>query len=357
MASIQLLIEELRSPGIGLVNDAARFAFTIEEHASHRGPLELPIKLRTTRIDYPGNDVPTEQVMGWNYEPITFQGSWEDRHMGAGVALDTMRAFRGLVKRGSLVRVSLEQVTFKGVITDFRPSYEYEAKIGWEFTFSPHADEGIDGAFARVKSRRRLPKTALRTPDDYNRRLAGPLDLAYSYHQRGPKVQINSSLWLDIGTSLDAAISISAAINVTVRDRVPSRTDTADVNRRLAAQFASAHAAAADTVELLYDLSTDDHLSWSSATGELEYEIWVRGVQQNARQAMLRAYEAKLEMARRADPSIIAIYQPGTGESLYAIALRFYGDPAMWRIIQERNNLEYINLLGTETLEIPEARV
>lgn len=339
------------------MNDAARFAFTIEEHASHRGPLELPVKLRTTRIDYPGNDVPTEQVMGWNYEPITFQGSWEDRHMGAGVALDTMRAFRGLVKRGSLVRVSLEQITFKGVITDFRPSYEYEAKIGWEFTFSPHADEGIDGAFARVQSRRRLPKTALRTPDDYNRRLAAPLDLAASYHERGPKVQISSSLWLDIGLSLASAVSVSAAINVNVRDRQQSRTDTADFNRRLAAQFSEAHSACAEVVVALSDISTDDYLSWSSALGELEYEVWMRGVQQNARQAMLRAYEAKLEMQRRADPSIIAIYSPGTNESLYAIALRFYGDPAMWRLIAERNNLEYINLLGTETLEIPEARV
>jgi hypothetical protein len=100
------------------------FEWTADEHNIPANSWAMPIAMRTSRTDLPGAEEPVEQILGWNFEPFTCTGVWDDRYMGAGAAFDTFKEFELLVKRGNLVRFEFERVTMHGIITGFTPDYK-----------------------------------------------------------------------------------------------------------------------------------------------------------------------------------------------------------------------------------------
>jgi hypothetical protein len=114
------------------------FAWSADDHAIPRGPWVFGVKQRTVREDYPGSENPSEQILGWNYEPFTLTGVWDDRYGGENFALNTWLGFEALTKRGNPVRLSFERVTITGVITSVQFSYKRADLIEYQFTVSPH---------------------------------------------------------------------------------------------------------------------------------------------------------------------------------------------------------------------------
>jgi hypothetical protein len=91
---------------------ATKFTWSRETQTSPRNVWEYKIKLRTVREDYPGVNVPTEQVLGWNFEPFDLEGIWDDRYAGEGFAEKTRVSMEQLIQRGNPVRVEFESVSF-----------------------------------------------------------------------------------------------------------------------------------------------------------------------------------------------------------------------------------------------------
>src|SRR5438445_9385667 len=73
-----------------------QFTFSEAGRSLPRNDWTVARKIRVKRRDYAGTDIPTEQVLGSNFEPFTLEGVWDNRYNGgttANFAEDTLHAF------------------------------------------------------------------------------------------------------------------------------------------------------------------------------------------------------------------------------------------------------------------------
>lgn len=372
MPSRDFIIEEI--PSIGGAPPPggayARFVWTARGRSIPLGAWVFGIQQATVRTDYPGGNDPTEQVLGPRFTPFTLRGRWDDRYNplaavpaavaqnadGAaaraalgGYAEREWKRFEALVARGNIARITFEGITVQGIITNAEFTYRRSWDIGYQFEFSPHHRQP-GGPFAV----RRSPRTTL-SASQLKRELDEVVQAALAYHSRAPAGRMVDTLFIDadelVTDWLDTVAAISAAISV----RQLSLEGEGDNSLlRLAALFFRMSTVAGDILSLLSSTDSSEALDSELGIAALDFDVWSRGLQGEARRMIVVGQRAADELRQRARPNAQVLYRPQAGESLYAVSNRFFHTPHNWRLIARRNDLDSLVLTGDELLVIPE---
>lgn len=351
------VIEELnRTDG-----EAERFEWTSDRAGENGGGRAIPRQpwdmggdQRTVRTDYTGAKVPSEQVLGPAQAPQQFTGRWDDGYNFDGYAEQEMRRFEAMCNRGNLVRISFQAQSFEGLITTWRFSYRRAWDIHYTFGVSVHARADEYQISDRSPATTRSGIDAF---DDVND-LVNALALANEEELRAGALEAK----LAAGAA-DAAKAALATITAE-RSALGATLDAATLSptaaqalapfRRMATQYRTIANGAADGIQNLIQVRSDLELGVATALDVLNFESWSRSFRFQARVLMGDANAAAADMDERDAPDARHLYRPHRGESLYAIARKFYGAAEAWRLIADRNALTDFTLTGDELLIIPE---
>jgi len=328
-----------------------RFDWDSVTQTSPRGAWEYALKLRTSREDYTGAgdkglSPVTEQILGPVLEPFTLEGVWKNRWAGDGFADATRQAFEALIMRGNRVSIAIDNLKFDGLITDLVITYRRTWEIGYRFTVSPHT-------FNTARDAAPLRPRQLENPSDTYAEAARFVAAIQAAQAAMPRTQLSGALYTDAAAQI-AAINVSlAAVEAVVADRVLTVSDSGNGLDRLAQSFVALRDAAALLPPLFAASSSSTAIAYQATLAELRYETWKRTLAFYARSLMNLCHEAAEEYRIRVDGAFQALYWPRYGESLYGIALRFYGTTERWRDIFHVNALTTFVLDGTQVLYIP----
>ena len=107
---------------------------------------------------------------------------------------------------------------------------------------------------------------------------------------------------------------------------------------------------------MLLDARSDVTVGWQSVDTFFDLEKWSRATRYMSRTAMGQADAAASVLEAHANPPRKRTYSAHAGESLYAIAARFYGDPGAWSFLAAQNQLDSPVLREGRVLTIPVQR-
>jgi nucleoid-associated protein YgaU len=360
-----LTITELQrtdSPnGIDFVPSGVEFKFSKENFSAPRGPQSFQLQLRTSRQDLPGSEEPVEQVLGWNYNPFTVTGVWDDRYAGTGYAEQTRRDFEDMVKRGNLIKYQFEQLSIRGLITSFQVNWKRADLIGYSFTISPHYR--YKGETVRVDANKAVkvtmdPKTAVAKARQALELLKADQDLAGIRANARVQQLLKSTAFSDINAGLDTIESgVSRAENTVQNEILKPGQDAANALNRGAQAMSSVKTAVSSLLSTSRNIVASVHMSTSSLVENLKFESWSRSISANALLLAGVADDSATQMALRAQPKPKRLHRVRGGESLYQISTMYYGTPFHWRDILFANNLTSIVLNGGELLTIPDIKL
>jgi len=380
MAAGLFVIEELRKTGqLTLVEtddgEPARFEWTADRAArtAAGGARACPVKpwviggqLVTKRTDYIGALVPSEQVLTAVQKNHTFNGEWNDKFNFGGYAVGEMARFEQMCRRGNPVRISFQNQVFEGLIIDWDFPYQGDWWVRYTFTFSVHVrvDDptliltrgvGVAGAAFALN---RSPGTAPSPQESFDQ-----VDLSVQAMMQTHQVAPRGGFVGDVADGVETIVGDLAAARdnasatlqqSAVTGAIRSGNRMVDDFRRLGTQLRSMRAQAFNLLGSLEGMRSDATIAVQQVTSVLDFEEWRRGMRYHAVVIMGGSNAAAKEIEARAKPPTIRTYKPQAGESIYSIALRFYGRASAWSYIAERNNLHTFAFDGTETLVIPE---
>lgn len=341
-----------------------RFEWTAQNFSIPRGPWEYGVALRTVRTDYPGSTEPSEQVLGSNFEPFTMSGVWDDKYNGgqlSGFAESTRVAFEEMVRRGNPCKIQLAgalgstQVVVYGLITNFKATVRSSHRCGYEFTVSPH----YRNPAGDVRGSSALAPKPTDSPDSYAAKIQQLVDDLHRRVMSAPSIYMVGNTYANVLAAVGTIEEHAGTLTSVVSGRVLSlTTDPAAIGSNSLSRMVSELRAVRSTCAALIPLTavSSDAAALSLVVGRTvwEQEEWSRAVRADARALILLAEAAARDMASLVSPDVQALYRPTSGESLYSISTRFYGDPGRWREIYTRNGLIAFTMTGLETLVIPQ---
>ncbi len=317
-------------------------------------PWPLGGKLRTVRTDYPGARRPSEQVLGPAKKPFKLSGQWDDRYnrfgefAGGGFALAEMRRFEAMCERGNPCRFQYMSIARDGLIIDWDFPYKREWQIPYSFEVSVHDNPNAPSDVNRS------PKTADSPSSSFDKTDVAVQTLLQA-HNKIPAPLLAGSLADDVGANLTTLVGNRDALGATLDNReLAPPVKPIDSFTRLATQFRAVRSGAFVVVDGLAAVRSDLNLAVGTAISVLQFEDWSRSMRFMARIVIGAARAGDNASSQRSAPDAVRLYRPQAGESLYAIARKFYGNPTAWRLISERNSLHTFTLTGSEILIIPE---
>lgn len=324
-----------------------RFEWTPVARTSPINGWPYEVVLRTVRDDYVGADEPTEQVLGAHYEPFKLSGKFDDRYAGQGFAARESDRLEKMIRRGPVARVSYGALSFVGLLRRLTVTYQRPWLCTYEFEVSPHRKE--DGTPPRTLDAKKIAPVR-----DYATQVLQYAQALADLHERAPVRYIKGLIHSTVSGLVSKTIAKAEQVSAVVEGRVLSFDDevTNGVAKVVSDLEALRQAAIAIRTELASAKTTTDLFFYASLIA-LEYDAWSKGIGAIARAMAVLAREAAQELRRRVSPDAQALYRPRAGESLYDVANKFYGSPADWRRIAERNGLDSMELNGTELLIIP----
>ena len=309
------------------------------------GDWNQPGEMRSTRTEYVGNPVPSEQVQGSAHRPQEFAGRWDDRYNFKGFAQDTLREFRALCERGNLVEVAFQSKGYIGLLKTWNFAEKRDWFVGYMFTLSIHgtieqvqaADLGLAGF---------IEKSPLAYRDDVEDVVAGMVltdEIAPRSHMvDGPADAVSGSM-SNLETGLD-----SLDDTLDQRDlNVSAPTNPISPFSLLGSKFRTLTDSALDIFDDTIALKSDANLAVVTGKSVLDFEDWSRSMRFHARTLLGSSLVAEEDMKSRASPDVDRLYSAREGESLMAISREVYGSPHQWGIIYSANGLT------TEVLEEP----
>lgn len=378
MPGRDFLMEEINSLGgaTPATGRFERFVWTAKNRNIPFMPWRFGVTQRTVRTDYPGADDPTEQILGPNFTPFTLQGKWDDRYNPlsrldpndegdrriinsldgkeararlGGYARIEQKRFEDMVRRGNQVRITFENLTIIGIVTDAEFDYRREWDIGYEFTFSPHHRQP-GGTFALKRS----PRSVLNATQLLNE-VSGLVDEVLTLHDTAPQSRLTGTIHEQVEVLLEIYVSSISDIDLSIEKRqLEPELEPNSALLRLAAIFFNLATNSVNLIDVLEADDSSEALDFESGIGQLDFDTWSRGMMDLARRIVIASQRAASELQQRAEPNALALYRPYAGESLYSVSNRFYRTAHNWRAIATRNGLDELILDGTELLVIPE---
>lgn len=346
--STETRIAEVRRTGAGNIDElGTTFVWNGETHSGIQGNLEFKLTSKVPRKEMPGSNEVVHHAMASTWQPFTFRGEWDDRWMGSGEAWTTFLDFSRFISRIPLVRLTIDAMSWVGILTDLEISYRTIDRIGWTCTISPESNETVKDVFINVGPVI-LQKSIPQWLNDASTQSA----LLQAQHDATKDLALSSQDLLDQEASLAEMADATTRANAIGQNGLSE-----DASRQLlilATAFRRVRGAGINAALAVSQKRHDLSIAFDSIIQTLRYEQWVHQTTVEAWRAVGLSRSAEIDMRSRASTHPRAIYRPRRGESLERISVRFYGTPDNATLIYNANNLASLFLTGEEELIIPE---
>lgn len=348
--STETRIVEVRRTGAGGISETeTSFVWDGETHSGIQGDLKFKLTAKVPRKEMPGSNEVVHHAMAATWQPFEFQGEWDDRWMGQGQAWTTFLDFARMVSRIPLVRLTVDVMSWVGILTDLEITYRTVDRVGWQCTISPESNETVRDVFfsGPVVLQKSIPQWLLdvRTQSEALQSLQDDVQ----------------DLSLSTQDLADQNASLSELSDATARaDSIGTNGLSEDASRQLlilATTFRRVRSAGINAALAVSRKRGDLAVAFDSILQTLRYEQWVHQTTIEAWRAVGLSRSAEVDMRSRASTHPRAVYRPKRGESLERISMRFYGTPDNAMFIYNANHLTSLLLTGTEELIIPERGV
>lgn len=302
-------------------------------------------RLKTTW--YPGNTVGTQQVLGPIEKPTTINGMWKDTFLGDDQARQLVVLFDTLRRSGSLVEMSWGQARrlgdlgpqgpeFKrrGILRRFKATFERPQDVAWEAEFEWNGQgETVSSPplTAQLVNPREgfteMRDTLLDTLDNssaFFTRLAGKANQA-TFGQVNELLDIVEGTVDILDSAAAAPTSLAQAALATSERLVSISTKTVDTLGSLINTTLNVEAALA--------------VAWDNAKASLDFlgdRLSTVGVISESQGTASDTADALNDSIQ---PEVIAEERPPAGSDLRDLAMKYYGDPDLWFLIAQFNNL------------------
>lgn len=350
---VQLIVTELQRAGDGRFVDTNNvFRWTSEEHASAQDDIELHLMVKTVRKEMPGSNEVVEHALSATWQPFDVHGEWDDKWgnrrspsgaLTGAYAKSMFTAFATMVSRMPTVRFEIDALSFVGLITNFKPVYRRQAKIGWVFTISPHQNETVQVPQIKDNTSQPIAKW-VQDATDTNSSINTSFDGIKNFSLKTPRV----SRFNEVLSELNDAVSRLNTVSSQGFD-----TDTSRKLLLLATTFRRVRGACIKIQDSL-KLLTSDEIAFTDVILQMAHAGWIAQTITDSWKLSGLSKQAELDVRKQARQKPKAIYYPKAGESLERISLKFYGTADHWRAIYDKNNLSSLILVGNEQLFIPE---
>jgi nucleoid-associated protein YgaU len=345
-------------PPVGQEGDGgpftAQFAWTSAKRADDpaagggracpRDVMDIAGKQIVVRTKNPGSVFPSFQVLGPDREPITLHGLWDDRYNFEGYAAQEMQAFDEMCRRGNMVRVSVDQQGWFGIITDWKFSYMRRWYIGYQFTLSIRSrdDEKIKTS---QPPEAKDPGTILA---GLNRQ--GEVVAATNY--RRPEASTYGAVMSAIRSGLGAVSDGLLLVANLLDTRTGVLKPIGDFGA-IASQMRGIQGNCSSVLNSLVTARADVSMTVRTAKDVLDFEAWSKSMGSQLRLLRYGAAGGAHACEQRSVGASVGTYRPRKGQSLYSVSQAVYGTPFAWKLIYDANHLHSTYLTGTETLTIP----
>ncbi len=358
-----MTVTQLRRTGSGeLENDLTEFQWSGLSHSSMQGILNFKLGTKIARKEMPGSNDVVHHAMSATWQPFPLSGEWRDIWMSrpGPTAYEIYLDFAALAQKIPTVRVTIDKLSFVGIIQDLEIEYHHEAWIGWKFMLSPESNENVSKGSQDITF---LPEKSI--PEWINQSASQGVDLHEIFAFAGD-IPLSTE---DLQDSIDATKELDDAIaKITTlggasgleglsADLVSGinnvGSDVTDIVWALPTLFERVNRAAINVAVAVKDQRADLALAYDDFIQSLKFEEYVHATTSGAWRIVGSSHDAAADMRRRSSQGPIAIYRPKPGESLERISTRFYGTPDNADLIYRTNHLTSLVLSGTEELLIP----
>ena len=296
------------------------------------------------RTKNPGSRNPSFQILGPDYKPITLHGVWDDRYNYRGYAVQTMRDFEDMARRGNRVMVSVAAQGFIGVIEDWTFPYRRNWDIGYSFVLN------IWG-----RNDAKITTTAAPPPKDPWTMAAGlnqQADYVAAEHARRPEKSIYAKTMQAINQGLGEVSVGLNAVSKALDTRTGVLSPIGDF-KNLATQFRSIQGNCSTVLNSMVSVRSDVDMTYRTGKDVLDFEAWGKSMAGQLRLLRHGSRQAAVACDQRDIACTVGSYRPRKGQSLYSVSQDCYQTPFGWKAIYDANHLHSTTLLGTETLIIP----
>lgn len=333
-------------------DDAALVDSNGGARAAPQGNWTIGVKLNTKATQYPGTTRKSEQVMSAEWKDQAFTGRLLDKYNYRGYAVREARRFQTMVRRGNRVQISFQSQAFEGLIVDLDFPYRGDFEIRYTFKISVHGSLD-DDLVATLDALNALPKTPT-DPTEALTRVDVSVQALIEANDKAPRPSLLTRIADDIEGRLEQVASARDSLASTLDILQSGPVSKLDQWRKIGDLFRDLKRSAADLGDATNSMRTDAILGWQSVQGFFDLEEWMRDTRYFAASLMGDAELGAQEAETRSKPKTLRTYWPQVGESLYAIAQRYYGSPFAWRFIADRNGLDGPICDGTAPLILPE---
>lgn len=361
--------------------------FTIEEMTGERRVLRLvgralpyrPFNLKTKqRVEltwYPGNPEATATVLGAAEEPTQINGMWKDKFISnqveaasiASGAVETVLVFPitlndepvdnvrlavvildDIIRAGQQLRVSWDEQTRVGHLTQFDKNWDNYHDLTWSMTF-----EWISRGEPTVPT---VFTTSVSLSDSSGRIAAAAADFRATINEitLPPGEEIADLLTESVTSIDDSVLAVTTAVSSTVRKfgapfEAARRVISSCTQIILQAEativgIQSQVNGYFDAAVSLADQSFQRRLSWAA---------YGRQVIRSARRLRQIAVEQRNALAKQIESTLLAVYTARQGEDLRLVSETFYGSPFDWRSLLTFNELTSTALVAGQVILVP----
>jgi len=311
---------------------------------------------------YPGNREPTVQVLGAREDDIKINGRLKAKTLGINITDENLESFRSYPQemqqlidamriRGNLVRLELGEFVRFGFIQSNNFMMKTLADIDYEINFliigfTPPQNCNIVNATRQI-------------PFDVNQDLIEQVEQTRTSVQERIPDSFDDSLAAQINSlTNDVAVQINLVTNFinTVLNEVTAIRQSVDraegliKNARLAIRR---YITRLGSLDIFGNVALEDPNGISGAYNNAVFFNQTIS-EANDLSEFLRQLQAQLDDVFVTEP--VARHRVVSGDTLQALAVRFYNDHALWENIYEHNNLTDtdLSLIAGNILEIPE---
>lgn len=301
---------------------------------------------RNVKINYPGNPQAVFQILGTEYMPTTFTGTWRDRYLGADQAITLVEFMQALNDAGQELRVTWGDNTRRGILEEFTHGHDDVAKtagdIHWTAIFNwSGKDNDREVSFKRatfnsIDASKKIKGLAsallgIPLPESLNGLAEGILavqdfigDIEHAVSQIEKAIETATSL---IELPFETARRV-----VTLLERV--RGDAMKIVSTISS-IPALSVAIVDDVKSLFD-----------------GEIWTQSIRGATGNLALQSEKEREGFESSANAPIKTVYVT-RGEDLRQVALHFYGNAGEWIRIADHNGLRFSDVPAGTKLKIP----
>lgn len=300
---------------------------------------------RATVEHYPGNPVPTVQILGPLIGPVRCSGAFRDRlWFDLGRARRQRNAIEAICLDGYFVELAHGDRSYIALLKKTRFREKHPKEIWFELEFEIVQPAGMQAGKVAGGGDSIFPGILLGALEDLLSTLGGLI--------LSPPIELESAA---AQTLTDRYLPFSTAVSSSLLEGglfVAAGAADAGLANRSASAFGQIRTSGNNLVTYLDGL-TYEPASSNLGTGSIRLANYVKTVRRDVALTAEAARTAGKSLAAVSGIGWQAVYQARDGDTLQSVSAQFYGSPTSWAKIADANDLDNLALSAGQYLGIP----